>query len=81
MNALSESEQARVFAGEVDKLIGQFKADGGPDSQQSVDYLILMRAELLEFADNPAEPRLRRGVEEHIKNFIGLAAQAKRRAG
>ncbi|MFD3422125.1 hypothetical protein [Streptomyces decoyicus] len=81
MNTPSESEQARVFADEVGKLIDQYNAAGDPGSQSAVDYLTLMRTELLEFVEHPADPCLRRGVEEHMKNFIRLAAQARGRAG
>ncbi|MFI1312519.1 hypothetical protein ACH4TS_20595 [Streptomyces albidoflavus] len=73
----SEAAQARTLAGEVAKLIQAFKADSSlPDAQQAIDFLTLMHTDLLEFAANPADDRLRRAVEAHITNFIGLTHQA-----
>lgn len=78
----SEADQARTLAGEVTKLIGKFEADSTlTDSQQAIDYLTLMHTELLEFAANPADARLRRGIEGHITNFIDLTRKASHQAG
>ncbi|WP_331746137.1 hypothetical protein OG923_34695 (plasmid) [Streptomyces halstedii] len=78
----SEAAQARTLAGEVAKLIQTFEADSSlTDAQQAIDSLTLMHTELLEFAANPADDRLRRGVEAHITNFIGLTRQAAQQAG
>ncbi|MEU5425940.1 hypothetical protein AB0H73_10065 [Streptomyces olivoreticuli] len=73
----SESKQARDFAKEVGKLIDQLTADKPSGFQQTVDYLTLMHTELLEFADDPADARLRGEVEKHIGHFLTLYAQAR----
>ncbi|KOU51848.1 hypothetical protein [Streptomyces sp. WM6378] len=78
----SEADQARAFAGEVTRLIEKFESDSSlADPQKAIDYLTLMRTEVLEFADNPADASLRRGIEAHITNFIDLTRKASHQAG
>ncbi|MFG2210914.1 hypothetical protein [Streptomyces sp. NPDC048638] len=78
----SEADQARALAGEVTALIAKFETDSTlTDAQQAVDYLTLMRTELLDFAANPNDDRLRQSVAGHITNFINLTRQAAHQAG
>ncbi|MET9779410.1 hypothetical protein ABZ023_35120 [Streptomyces sp. NPDC006367] len=77
----SEADQARAFAGEVTALITTFENDSSlPDARKAVDYLKLMHAELLEFAADPDDERLRQSVAGHITHFIDLTRRAAHRA-
>ncbi|MFI6528069.1 hypothetical protein [Streptomyces uncialis] len=77
----SEADQARTLAGEVTKLIETFETDSTlADAQQAIDFLTLMHTELLEFADNPADDRLRRGIESRVTTFIDLTRKASHQA-
>ncbi|OEV13799.1 hypothetical protein [Streptomyces nanshensis] len=78
MSAPFESEQARLLAEQVQLLIDQFTTEQPKADQKTLDYLTLMHTELLEFADNPGDLRLRVEVEKHMRNFLALAGQPER---
>ncbi|MEW1762464.1 hypothetical protein AB0393_38925 [Streptomyces cyaneofuscatus] len=73
----SEADQARALAGDVTALIAKFKTDSSlTDPQKAIDYLTLMHTELLDFAADPSDDRLRQSVAGHVTHFIDLTRQA-----